>query len=285
MTSTIGNPLSWGARHIGAAGHGLAEAARHAGGDRAEGMPRLQQIGIGDLRAALRAGLDDFLAFRTDVILACLLYPVIGFCLIWLSYHQAILPLVFPLVSGFALVGPAAAIGLYELSRRREAGESPGWGAMGSVVHAPGFGAILMLSAGLAVVFVLWLLTAWVLHGLTMGPEPYPGALAFVQEVLTTRGGWTMMLVGIPLGFCFALVVLAVSVVSFPLMLDRDVGLPVAVVTSARLFRQNPGTVLAWGAIVAAGLVIGALPFLLGLAVTLPVLGHATWHLYRRAVV
>lgn len=285
MTNTIGNPLSWGARHISAAGHGLAEAARHAGGAQEGYLPRVRPIDLGDLRAALKAGADDFMAFRTDVILACLLYPIVGFCLIWLSYHQGILPLVFPLVAGFALVGPAAAIGLYELSRRREAGESPGWGAMASVVHAPGFGAIVLLSAGLAALFVLWLLIAWTLHGLTMGPEPYPGAVAFAQEVLTTRGGWAMMLVGIPLGFCFALVVLAVSIVSFPLMLDRDVGLPVAVVTSVRLFRQNPGTVLAWGAIVAAGLVIGALPFLLGLAVTLPILGHATWHLYRRAVI
>jgi uncharacterized membrane protein len=93
-----------------------------------------------------------------------------------------------------------------------------------------------------------------------------------------------MIVIGIPLGFVFALVALSISIVSFPLMLDRDVGLPRAVVTSVRLTRQSPVTVLTWGGIVAAGLVLGALPLLLGLAVTLPILGHATWHLYRRAI-
>ena len=284
MTSTIGNPLSWGARNISAGARNLGQAAAHAGGDGVRALPELRSLTTEDLRAALRAGLADFLAFRSDVMMACLLYPVIGAMLIWISTHQGALPLAFPLLSGFALIGPVAALGLYELSRRREAGQPAGWSDMTSVTAAPGFGAIVMLGGGLAVLFVLWLLCAWVLHGLTMGGG-YDGAAQFLHQVLTTGGGWAMILIGIPLGFCFAVVALAVSVVSFPLLLDRDVGLPRAVVTSVTLTRQNPRVVLIWGAIVAAGLVVGALPFLLGLTVTLPVLGHATWHLYRRAVV
>lgn len=285
MTSTIGNPLSWWAKNIGAAGREVGSAVRHAGGDGERALPEVRALTISDLRMALRLGLRDFMAFRSDVIMACLLYPVIGGTLIWIAIHRDTLPLAFPLLSGFALIGPVAAIGLYELSRRREAGEDPAWSDMFRVLQAPGFGAILMLGAGLAVVFVLWLLCAWVLHSLTMGDATYTGAVHFLTQVLTTSGGWAMMLIGLPLGFCFALLVLAVSVVSFPLLLDRDVGLPRAIVTSVAVFRKSPVTVLAWGAIVAAGLVLGALPMLLGLAVTLPVLGHATWHLYRRAVV
>ena len=119
---------------------------------------------------------------------------------------------------------------------------------------------------------------------LTLGPEPPAGLGSFVTEMLTTGAGWTMMTVGIAVGFCFALAVLVGSIVTFPLLLDRDIGLVHAVETSINLTRKNPVTVLAWGFIVAVLLVIGSLPALLGLIFVMPVLGHATWHLYRRAV-
>src|SRR5690606_34564045 len=116
----------------------------------------------------------------------------------------------------------------------------------------------------------------------TMGPEAPESLAAFLGEVFTTPEGWTMIALGLLLGFLFAALVLATSVVSFPLLLDRPVGLPVAVVTSVRLARQNPRTVALWGLIVAVALFLGALPLLVGLAVVMPVLGHATWHFYRR---
>lgn len=280
---TIGNPLSWGMRHVGEAAQGVAYAASHAGGE-AGTEPVLRKVSWEDIRAALRLGLADFTAMRSDVIMACVLYPIVGACLIWFTLHQGFVPLAFPLLSGFALVGPVAAIGLYELSRRREAGEQPKWSDALSVVHAPGFGAVLLLGAGLAALFAFWLLAAWILHNQTMGAVMPDSVSGFLHDVLTTSGGRVMMLIGIPLGFVFALVALAVSAVSFPMMIDRDIGVPRAVVTSVKLFRQSPAVVLGWGAVIVAGLVIGALPFLIGLAVTLPILGHATWHFYRRAV-
>ena len=284
MTSTIGNPLSWLTRNVDAAARELGHAAAHAGGDGVTAMPELRTISWRDIKEALRLGIADFAAFRTDVIVVCLLYPVIGACLVWFAYHKGVLPLAFPLISGFALVGPVAAIGLYELSRRREAGEHPVWSDALSVVHAPGFGAIVLLGMGLASLLVLWLLAAWILFRTTIGTLADPGVMPFLHQVLGTPGGWVMMLIGIPMGFCFAVVALAISVISFPMLIDRDVGLPKAVVMSVRLTRANPRVVLGWGAIVAAGLLIGAVPMLLGLAVTLPILGHATWHFYRRAV-
>ena len=283
MVATIGNPLSWGVKQMGAAGRGVRHAAEHAGGDGEMALPTIRRIGMSDLRAALKMGFADFVAMRSDVLMACLLYPVIGVCLGWFAGHRGMMPVIFPLVSGFALVGPVAGLGLYELSRRREAGDEPGWSDMFKVVAAPGFGAVLMMAIALAVLFVVWVVAAWLLFLLTVGGD-YPTVGAFAAAVLGTTGGWVMMLVGIPLGFLFALAALVSSSVTFPLLLDRDIGLPRAVATSVALFRANPATMLIWGLIIVLGLVIGSIPLLLGLAVSLPVLGHATWHLYRRSV-
>jgi uncharacterized membrane protein len=283
MANTIGNPLSWGARALGVWGRDLGAAGRALGSD-GTATPVVNRIGTEDLRAALRSGLDDFGALRTDVAVMCLLYPIIGAVMFYAALNQNLLPLLFPLASGFALVGPAAAVGLYEMSRRRQAGQPVGWGDAFGVLSSPSFGAIFVLGLFLVGLFTLWLLAAWGISRATMGPMPPESTTAFVRDVLTTPGGWAMILIGIPVGFVFAVIALAVSAFSFPMLIDRPVGLPVAVVTSVRVARENPRTVAVWGLIVAVALVLGSIPLLLGLAIALPVLGHATWHLYRRAV-
>ncbi|MEZ5779953.1 MAG: DUF2189 domain-containing protein [Paracoccaceae bacterium] len=284
MANTIGNPLSWGARILGAAGQDIADVSREIGGREAE-PPEVRRIGMADIRAAIRLGAADFAALRTDVLMICLLYPIIGAVLVWAAFNRNMLPLVFPLISGFALLGPVAAIGLYEMSRRREAGQTVSWADAFAVLGSPRFGAILVLAAAHFFIFFLWILAAYGVFLATLGPEVPATASAFFTEVLTTNAGWAMIAVGLPLGFVFAAIVLASSIVSFPLLIDRPSGLPVAVVTSFRVARENPVTVAVWGLIVAALLLLGSIPFLLGLAIVLPVLGHATWHLYRRAVV
>lgn len=280
---TIGNPLTWAARQLRAGGEHLADSTRHLGGD-GTAAPEVLVLTAEDLAAALRAGWRDFLAFRSDVIFLVLIYPLAGLVLMGVALRLDLLALLFPLVSGFAILGPVAAVGLYELSRRREAGLPAGWSDAFAVIRAPGFAAILALGLYLIVLFLLWIAAAHAIHGATMGPATPDSAAGFLRAVLTTPEGGAMIMLGIGVGAGFALVALAVSVVSFPLLLDRAPGLPVAVVTSVRVFARNPGVILAWGAIVAGGLVLGALPMLLGLVVVLPVLGHATWHLYRRAL-
>ena len=284
---TIGNPLSWGANQVGAAGKHLGSVAGHLGhGDADEvEMPRVRHLAVRDLREVLKKGVEDFAACRTDVAFLAVLYPVIGILLAWLSFDRNLLPLLFPVMSGFALVGPVAAVGLYEMSRLREQGQEPRWADAFAVAKSSSFGAILLLGVMLGAVFVVWVLTAHGIYYATLGPEEPASVGGFVSDIFTTGAGWAMLIAGCIAGGLFAALVLATSVVSFPLLLDRNVGLPVAVITSMRVAAANPVPVAVWGAVVAGGLLVGSIPFFLGLIVVMPILGHATWHLYRRTVV
>ena len=280
-------PITWGWDRVRDAVHTVGSASPEeywSGAGRAAGAPAIRRIGLADLRYALARGWDDFGANRSDVIFLCVLYPLVGLLLAWLAAGNRMVPLLFPLAAGFALVGPLAAVGLNEMSRRREQEGVTSWVDAFGVLRAPSIGVIALLGLVLIELFLLWLLAAQAVYDLTLGPEPPASVAAFVRDVFTTGAGWAMIVVGIGVGFLFALAALMISVVSFPLLLDRNVGLDVAVGTSVRAVLANPGTMAVWGLIVACGLVIGSLPFLLGLAVVLPVLGHATWHLYRRVV-
>jgi uncharacterized membrane protein len=136
----------------------------------------------------------------------------------------------------------------------------------------------------LLAIFCLWLFAANFIYTVTLGPDAPVSATAFARDALTTPAGWTMTVVGIGVGFLFALVVLVIGVVSFPLLLDRNVGVRTAIATSVGAVAMNPGPMAMWGLIVAGLLALGTVPLLVGLAIVLPVLGHATWHLYRKVV-
>ncbi|TMV03778.1 DUF2189 domain-containing protein [Ruegeria sediminis] len=284
MAKTIGNPVSWFARNLGATSDHVTESVSQIGSADTKHLPMVQTLTMQDLRACLRAGYDDFLAARADAVFVVLVYPLVGLIMVGFGLRMDMVPLLAPLVMGFALIGPVAAVGLYEISRRRERGDEVHWLDAFGVFRSPSFGAILALGFYLVMIFLVWLMVAQGIYANTLGPEPPASLGAFVGDVFTTSAGWSMILLGTCVGFIFALVTLAISVVSFPLLLDRKVGVPVAVVTSYRVFRQNPDVILAWGFIVVALLAIGSIPLLLGLIVVLPVLGHATWHLYRRAI-
>jgi uncharacterized membrane protein len=284
---SIRNPVEWGVDQVKHAGEALEEAAgavRRAQSELHSPAPSVARIRVADLKEALAAGLDDFAASRTDVVLLCLVYPILGLILVRFASGHQMLPLLFPLASGFALVGPFAAIGLYEMSRRHEQGAAIGWADAFGVIRAPAIASIVLLGVVLMAIFLLWLVAAEAIYRLTLGPEAPVSATAFIHDVLLTKAGWIMIAVGIGVGFLFAVVVLAIGAVSFPLLLDRAAGLDTAVATSVHAVLANPGPMALWGLIVAGGLVLGSIPFLLGLVVVLPVLGHATWHLYRRLV-
>ena len=244
----------------------------------------IRRIGLADLSDALRLGWEDFKAVPTHAVVLCVIYPVLGLVLFRLVLGYSVLPLLFPLAAGFTLIGPFAALGLYELSRRRERGEeAAAWDAM-HVLRAPSFGAMLALGMLLLALFVTWIAAADAIYIAAFGNAPAASIPDFAARVLTTPEGWSLIIIGCGVGFLFAVVALCVSVVSFPLMLDRHATAIDAIRTSLRAVMKNPFAMAVWGLIVAILLVIGSLPFFVGLCVVLPVLGHATWHLYRKVV-
>jgi uncharacterized membrane protein len=254
------------------------------GTETAHARPAVRRIGLSDIRDALARGLDDFWAMPTHAVFLCLIYPVVGVVLARLALGYDILSLLFPLAAGFALIGPFAAIGFYELSRRREQDLDISWEHIFDVVRSPSRGAIAALGFLLLTIFVIWIAVAQAIYVANFGYEPAASIPHFIRQIFTTPAGWTLIIVGNFVGFLFAVTVLTISVVSFPLLLDRDVGAVEAVLTSGRAVAANPWTMALWGLIVAGLLVIGSLPLLFGLAVVVPILGHSTWHLYRKVV-
>ncbi|MCA6109024.1 DUF2189 domain-containing protein [Bradyrhizobium cenepequi] len=254
-------------------------------GQKAAALPEIRTIDLNDLHRALQLGWDDFKAVPSHAIVLCVVYPVLGLVLARVVHGYSVLPLLFPLAAGFALLGPFAAIGLYELSRRRENGEEPSaWDAI-AIVRSPSFGAMLGLGTLLFALFVTWIATAQAIYVAAFGYATAAGIPDFFTQVLTTTRGLWLILVGCGIGFLFALLALCISVVSFPMMLDRHATTGEAIVTSLRTVARNPISMATWGLIVAGLLVLGTLPFFLGLAVVIPLLGHATWHLYREVIV
>lgn len=237
-----------------------------------------------DIAHALARGWEDFWEMPSHLLFLGLLYPLAGLAIGMVSAGQNAFWLLYPLLSGFVLIGPFAALGLYEMSRRRERGERPSWRDAFKVLRAPNIGAILGLGALLAILFAVWLTTAHALYMFFFGETPAQSYGELAEQIFRTQAGQRLVVAGNIVGFFFALVALALSVFSFPLMLDRKVGLETALRTSLRACRENPFVVALWGFVVALLLALGIAAALMGLAIVMPVLAHATWHFYRRAI-
>lgn len=276
------SPFEWVWDELKVAGHAVGTSTNE--GSRIDAVPVVRRIAFADLGRALARGFADFQAARSDVAFLCCVYPVAGLVLARIAFGENALPLIFPLVAGFALVGPIFGVGLNEMSRRREMGLSISWLDAFRVVRSHAFGRIVLFGLLLVAIFLLWLVVAGLLYDATLGPEAPASIGTFFREMFATNAGWAMIIAGIGIGFLFAVFVLAISVITFPLLLDRDVRLETAIATSMQVLAMNPAAILVWGVIIAAGLVIGSIPLLIGLVIVFPVLGHATWHLYRRAV-
>ena len=308
---TIRNPIEWGgsqlvgtARALNAVGHSL----HHVQDTIHSPAPTIRRIRTSDIVDAVRKGFDDFQQYRSDVVLLCVIYAVVGLVLARFAFGTDLLPLLFPMASGFAIIGPFAALALYEMSRMREQGVEVSWTNAFDVLKAPAIGSIMILGAALVALFLLWIFAAWIIYAYTLHVDVggifakvdngtrlifVPGTQDsmtptsvgdFLHQVFRTSGGQAMIVIGVGVGFLFALAAMMISVVSFPLLLDQDTGLDTAVSTSVKAVLANPGPMAVWGLTVAGLLLLGSLPAFIGLVVVVPVLGHATWHLYRKLV-
>jgi uncharacterized membrane protein len=259
------------------AGQGLAQAQ--------PGAPVVRHIGTAAVWRALSLGWRDFQANPTQLIFLAIIYPVIGVIAAGAAAGRDMMPIVWPLISGFALVGPVAALGVYELSRRREAGQDPSWVDAFAVLRSPSISSILVLGVMLLAIFVAWLFTARAIYDATFAGIPPAATVGeFLRQVLQTPAGWRLVILGNLTGLVFAAVVLSLTVISFPLLLDRPVGAGAALRASLQAVVANPIPMALWGLMVALILAVASIPAFVGLAVAVPVLGHATWHLYRAVV-
>lgn len=247
--------------------------------------PAIRKIGVSDVFAALQAGYRDFGEKPTHYAFVALIYPIAGAMMIGWSAGVELLPMVYPLLTGFALVGPLLALGLMEISRRRERGEDTGLADMGAILKSPSLPALLMMSIYLLSLFMVWLVGSRGLYLSLIGDYPSPGVFSFASDVLSHPNAMAFLFWSNAFGFVLALVALVISIVAFPMLLDRDCGAACAVQTSVRASMMNPIPVAVWGLMVAALLAIGMATLLVGLVVIVPILGHATWHFYRRLVV
>lgn len=247
-------------------------------------LPEIRTIHTADLRWALRQGWRDLTHKRSDLVLAGLLYPLVCAIAIFVTFNQPLLPLLFPLVAGLSIAGPAVASGFYEIARREEEGLEAGWTHFFDPLRGRAREPLLALAFGLGLLWLAWLAVAWAIYGATMGFATPSSMGELIARVFTTPQGWALIVLGNLAGLGFALVTLACSVTAFPMVVDRPAEAGTAIRTSLAAFRHNPGVMLGWGLRVAVLLVVGMIPFAIGLALVLPWLGYSTWHLYTRTV-
>lgn len=242
-----------------------------------------QRIRARDVVDALRLGWRDFAAAPLPGVLLAAAVAALGLALVIAAARHTLVPLIVPLVGGFALVGPLAAVGHYRLSRRRERGLATPWWRTPALLVGPGSAAVLGLGLVVVTLTFAWLGVAAVLVHLILPPAGDAAAMA--HALVATAAGHRLMAVGAAVGALFAFPVFALSVLAFAMLVDRDVDVVSAALTSCAAVAQNPCAMALWAVIVATGLVLGAASALLGLLVVVPVLGHGTWHLYRKLVI
>lgn len=245
--------------------------------------PRVRALGVDDISAALADGLRDFRAAPAFGLLVGAIYAIGGNVMVAIFASFDMLWLAYPMAAGFALVAPFVATGIYETSRRLARGESTSVFTLIGAVPAHARREIAYMALVTAFGLIVWIYAAGFVYALFFGLRPidYTG---IVDAAVSTPRGVAFLMAGNGIGAVMATVIFSISVVSYPLLLDRDRDFVTAMITSIRVVLAAPMVLLGWGIFVATLLVIAMVPMFLGLVIVLPWLGHASWHLYRRAV-
>jgi uncharacterized membrane protein len=250
---------------------------------RAKQIP-VRIISDDDLRFALRQGWEDFRDLRGDIFFAGLIYTLIGIAAVVMTTRAPLIPFFYPVVAGVALLGPVAAVGFYELARRRENGQEVHWFNFVDVRKRPSLDDMGIVAGLLLLIFVGWLVAAGALYALIFGFATPTSIGGFLSAVLMTPKGWALIAAGILVGAIFGWFVLALSVVSLPMLVDCNVTAADAVSASWRASHANKREMIRWGILVSVLLALASIPLFVGLAFVLPWLGYSTWHLYTRLV-
>lgn len=246
-------------------------------------VPEINRLGFDDLRAALRLGWQDFRRAPVYGLFFASVYVLGGWVMYLALTVSGLLWWTLPATAGFPILGPFIACGMYEVSRRLEKGQPISWGAVLGVVWAERNRQIPSIAVVIVVFFLFWNFLAHMIFALFMGLSTMT-QVSSSFAVFLTPNGLAMLAVGTLVGAVFATLLFSITVVSLPLMLDREIDFVTAMITSFATVQGNPVVMLSWGALIAVLLFLGMLPGFLGLFVVLPVLGHASWHLYRRAL-
>lgn len=251
---------------------------------RAAGMPQIRELSVGDIRAALMHGLSDFAHAPLYGLFFGGVFALAGIIIVLAMTWWNIPWMIYPFAIGFPLIGPFAAAGLYEVSRRLEEGRPLSLKEVLSVVWAQRGRELSWMAFVMLFVFWIWMYQVRLLIALFLGRMSFSTLEKFMTIVLTTEQGWVFLAVGHVVGAAIALVLFSITVVSIPLLMDREIDFVTAMITSVRTVLTSPVPMIGWGLVVTLAVLLACAPFFLGLLIVLPVLGHSTWHLYRRAI-
>ncbi len=241
-----------------------------------------RDLHFADLGAALAAGWNDFRSYPAYGLFFAAVYVAGGLFLYYGLVERGELMWLALAAAGFPILAPFTAVGLYEVSRRREAGLPVGWASVLGAIRGRGDDQILMMGVVVFMAFAFWIVLARGIFAIFMGTT---GLGSATIGLFASGPGLAMLLVGGAVGALVALAFFSITVVSLPMLVDREVDFITAIITSLATVRSNPAVMLPWALLVAVVLFVSMLPLFLGLFLALPVLGHATWHLYRRAVI
>jgi len=246
--------------------------------------PFVREITISDINDAWAQGLRDFQVAPIFGLAFGGFYAAAGIAIVCCATVLGLSYLVYPLAAGFALIGPFAAVGLYEVSRRLEAGMTLSWHRVLGVVFEQRHRQLAWMAFVVLFIFIVWMYQVQLLFALFIGLHSFATLKDLLAVLTTTPEGVAFLVLGNAIGVCLSLILFALTVVSIPLLLDHDVDFVTAMITSVRAVITNPGPMLGWGVTIGVLLFLASLPLFVGLTVILPILGHATWHLYRRVV-
>lgn len=249
-----------------------------------QAMPKVNKVTADDITASLKAGYSDFLARPLMSGFFGLFYAVFGILFVWILVWLGKIWMIIPAAIGFPLVAPFAAAGLYEMSRRLQKGESFGWFEILTVMANQRKREMGWMAFVTLFIFWVWMYQVRLWLAITLQDVSFSGFDGFLNAVFFTTQGWIFLAIGTCVGAFLSAVLFTVTVVAMPMLLDQETNFVSAMLTSIRVVTENPVVMLVWAAIISVTVLLSLVPAFLGLIFTLPILGHTTWHLYKRAV-